>query len=190
MRLHGLPNAAAARSGTIRVEAIMPSCTPRFPVLAVLVAGACGVSDTPLAPADVEGAPELSVASDCHAVQFNVSGPLTVIRPGVVEVPVQGDISGIVRFTFDLSSPRFEGATAHNRGVADWTVSGIPGLTSFATEFENHAIWMDRPGSSGNVFENTGRHRAIGGVTKANLHYSGTSGVNGPNWDHSGVICL
>ena len=67
----------------------------------------------------------------------------------------------------------------------------LPGAVTFRTEFDSRNQATDRPGSPGWLFENIGRHRAVDGVEKANLHYAGTfsavdlQGVH----EYQGVIC-
>jgi hypothetical protein len=52
-------------------------------------------------------------------------------------------------------------------------VTIVPGAGSFDTQFDNKNFFVDRPGSPASVIENLGTHRAMGGVSKANLGYNG-----------------
>jgi len=164
---------------------------------------ACSGGAVPASPTDLvaheavvesSGTVEASAGqSDCHAVKFNVSGD-----PGgsgfVVLGEVSGDLAGTVTMTFDPDSVKFAGVTIKVGGVAQWDVTDgvVPGLVEFETSFDNKNLATDRPGSPAWVFENIGTHRALTGVQKANLHYSGISDFAEPrafSHDYQGVIC-
>ena len=77
-----------------------------------------------------------------------------------------------------------------------WEITGgVLGPLTFETTFDNRNIATDRPGSPADVFENTGKHRALSGVSKANLTYNGPAIFDPASFsfvlDHhyNGVIC-
>ena len=87
---------------------------------------------------------------------------------------------------------KFAGVTMKNGGIAHWDITGgVLGPLTFDTEIENKNLLTNRPGSPGTLFENIGKHRAISGVKKANLHYIGTFDALTGMTDHDfqGVIC-
>lgn len=131
-------------------------------------------------------------APGCYSVYFHQRA--TPIAPFTFQSVISGDIVGTQVTTFDPGSLDFHGATLHNEGTAHWAITGgiVPGLGSFDTEFDNMNFFVDRPGSPASVIENIGRHRATGGVRKANFEYDGEfSALPEPvaNHDFRGVIC-
>lgn len=178
---------------------------PHWLLLSLLACGAgCagGAGRLPSQPAEIlpvdlltqsshAGAAQAGTAG-CHAVKFNVA--VSPIMPGTHQGVMTGDVQGTVRVQFDLASVEFAGITISNSGTAHWVVTGgtVPGLGAFDTTFDNRNLVIDRPGSPATLFENIGRHRALGGVDTANLTYHGTfSTVPSPRTDHDyqGVIC-
>lgn len=166
-------------------------------VVLVICVAACSGEAVPEGPTAVEletvaeapGGVEASAGkSGCYAVKFKVSGCV----PGCV---VTGDLEGTREDFFDPPDTfKFAGITVKNGGRAHWTITGgtVPGLGEFDTSFDNKNFLIDRPGSPDTLFENIGKHRALDGVQKANLHYNGTfTVVPEPSVDHdfSGVIC-
>jgi hypothetical protein len=164
-----------------------------LPLLLLAGAAACadGTSRWPLEPTQ-ELRPNLAArSSGCYTPKFHV-----MLTPGsaTFEGLVTGDLEGTVSLEFDFGSAKFSGVTVANSGTAHWTITGgmIPGPVAFDTEFENRNIDIDRPGSPSTLFENTGEHRARGGVERANLTYKGTfTTVPSLQADHDyhGVIC-
>lgn len=160
----------------------------------LLVATGCA-GDAAVAPLE----PELSDAragdevERCFSPEFSVL--VTPVGPGTFLGEVSGELEGTVVMEFDLpGSLRFAGATIHNSGTADWTITAgvVPDLTSFQTQFRNMNINVDRPGSPAGTFENVGSHRATAGVRRAELTYRGTF-VTAPSPEalhhYHGVIC-
>lgn len=178
VRAHALPwliVAAAGMVGSGQVDRMPPGLTPL--VSTVRAAGVPAAQ-----PGDVAG---------CYTPKFTVS-PVP-IGVGLFAGTITGDIQGTVMLTF-VGPVTFRGATIANGGTAHWEITGgvIPGIVSFDTVFENRNLESDRPGSPAWLFENIGRHRAVDGVGKANLAYTGTFDVSIPAGDHEyqGVICL
>jgi hypothetical protein len=129
--------------------------------------------------------------SGCYTVKFNVA--LSPLGPDTFEGPMTGDLEGTLRFEFDNDSVAFAGITVAVSGIAHWVITGgvLPGLT-FDTAFDNRNLLIDRPGSPDTLFENSGQHRAIGGVVKANLTYRGIFTLVPTavaDHDYHGVIC-
>ena len=170
----------------------------------VLCMATCSGDAVPVAPTDVvahdavaepSGAVQASARqSGCYAVKFNVSGPLD--ENGVPTEPsvVSGDLVGTQELIPDYGSVRFAGVTIKVDAVAEWHITGgvIPGLGEFTTSVNNMNLSSDRPGSPGYIFENIGKHRALDGVQKANLHYDGITNLAPPrsfSHDYQGVIC-
>ena len=159
----------------------------------LLVIGLSACVDAPAAPK----ARNLGVSFDavnvqCSPVQFHVhhvpTGPFEIV--GVTT----GDIERSLITVFDPGSPEFHGVTLHNSGTAQWTLTrapaGIP--LSFATTFDNMNHFVDRPGSPATVIENIGTHRALSGISRANLEYTGTfTFLPTPVAEHDfhGVLC-
>jgi hypothetical protein len=132
-------------------------------------------------------------ASSCYTPKFSVT--LVPITFFTFKGVLSGDLEGEVLVQFDPNSVGFAGKTISNAGTAHWDITGgvIPGLGAFQTTFDNRNIAVDRPGSPSTRFENTGKHRALDGVAKANLTYKGAfSAVPTPevHHDYRGVICL
>lgn len=158
--------------------------------LTLLVISAC--ADTgPSAPAAVQVAGSAASASSCQSVRFTwVGAPVAGLT---FAGPLSGDLQGTLSIEFDPASFAAAGVTFKNAGTADWSLSGgVEGLSAFRTTFDNMNIETDRPGSPAWLFENTGRHRALSGVAKANLTYRGEfAAVPSPvvtlHWH--GVIC-
>ena len=157
----------------------------------VPTAPTAALSSVPAASAGVQSSSAAAKTSaGCYAVKFQ----LVAEDPDLVDVHLSGDLEGTVVYTFD-SDMKFAGATVANHGTYVWTITGgvVPGLTTFQTAFDNRNIMSDRPGSSGDVFENIGTHRAISGVAKANLTYHGSLIYQPPvtllSHQYQGVIC-
>lgn len=156
------------------------------------------VGPTPLgaaeAPAGSEAVTSFSSGPGCRTVEYDTAGSPTG-TPGVFAGVVTGDLEGTFTQVFDVTSITLAGVTVHNSGTFYWEITGgvFPDLESFTTHFDNANILLDRPGSPGTLFENKGKHRALSGVSKANLTYKGTSDtVPSPpviNWHYQGVIC-
>lgn len=149
-----------------------------------------GITPAALSPNSLHDAVQAG-ASGCYTVKFNVAA--SPIAPGILEGVVTGDLQGTVQMQFDLGSVEFAGVTQSNSGTAHWVITAgdIPGIT-FDTTFENRNLVIDRPGSPATLFENHGRHRAIGGVAVANLTYHGTFTLVPTaitDHDYLGVIC-
>ena len=173
----------------------------RFLVLggALVILGGCSDTaptegaSTLLNPADAR-APDLSVeSSGCGTPKF--TAVLVPTSDFSFDGVLSGDLEGTVTLLFDPGSLEFAGVTLSNSGTAHWVITGgiIPGLGTFDTEFENRNLIVDRPGSPATLFENIGRHRAVGGVDKANLTYKGAfTVVPSPQaiLDFQGDICL
>lgn len=96
---------------------------------------------------------------------------------GPAEPPtVSGHLVGTGESFFYIpDSLRFAGVTIKNAGETHWHITGgvVPGLGEFKTSFDSKNTNTDRPGSPAYVFENIGKHRAMEGVQRANLHYKG-----------------
>ena len=170
----------------------MLSRTRSLVPLAVAALSACG--QFPTERASRSAAPTfLADRSACTVVNFTVHLTPTA-EPFHLVGQVNGDLEGTVSFAFDPGSIAFHGATVHNSGTAHWTITGgtVSGLGSFDTAFDNLNHLTDRPGSPATLFENTGTHRAISGVSMANLTYKGTfdggSTLSGTH-EYHGVIC-
>ena len=140
-------------------------------------------------PTDTDGlSPNFGVAgnSGCATVRFTVAG---VVFPD--PIPVTGDLEGTFVGTF-MGDQKFSGVTTANGGTVAWEITGgVLGPLTFETTFDNRNISTDRPGSPAAVNENSGRHRALSGVQKANLTYAGTFSAISFEIDHdyNGVIC-
>jgi len=132
-----------------------------------------------------------NAALACYDVSFTVTG--TPTGTFTFEGTLTGDLEGTATIVFDPGSISFAGVTVANAGVASWAVTGgtVPGLTAFGTAFDNRNLLSDRPGSPATVFENIGKHRAVSGVTRANLAYTGVFTVADLQFVHEyhGVIC-
>lgn len=149
----------------------------------------CGV-ELPEAP----DTPWLDLAaggnSRCATVKFNVAVTFTGANYTYAG-PVTGDLVGTQTAQF-LWQEEPTGVTLANGGIAHWDITGgVLGALTFDTEFTNRNIGTDRPGSPSEVFENTGSHRATGGVRTANLTYIGSFPLTTFTTDHyyNGVIC-
>jgi len=164
-----------------------------LPCVAFSLVG-CSGDTVPVAPTDVvlpEAVAESSggVAasggnSGCYAVKFVVSGFFP-------DFAVTGDLVGTSSPVF-ADEFKWTGHTVANGGTAHWVITGgVLGYIEFDTTFHNRNILIDRPGSPATFFENTGKHRALAGVEKANLTYHGTFDALIPAADHDyqGVIC-
>lgn len=130
--------------------------------------------------------------SGCYTVQFNSKSVPTA--PLTFAGPVTGDLVGSATFTIDPSTLKTLSHTVSFDVDAVWVITGgiIPNLTGFQTRGQGiRAINVDRPGSSADVAENVGTHRAVSGVQKANLSFRGTfSNIDGTaDHDYHGVIC-
>ena len=159
----------------------------------VLCMVACTGDVVPVAPDAV--APEVVAESSggvtasggnsgCYTVKFNVSGFFPAMA-------VTGDLVGTHEPLFG-DDFKWTGNTVANGGTAHWVITGgVLGPITFDTTFDNRNILTDRPGSPATFFENTGKHRALDGVEKANLTYKGTFDALIPAIDHDyqGVIC-
>lgn len=148
----------------------------------------------PLVGPDDASLAHAGAAANCFTPEFTVL--ITPLSAFTHSGEVSGDLDGTVVFEFDIpGSLHFAGATIHNAGFADWTITGgiVPDLEAFQTDFRNLNLAVDRPGSPAGVFENTGSHRAAVDVRKANLRYKGTfdATVSPPEGLHHyrGVIC-
>lgn len=167
----------------------------------VVCMAACTGDAVPMAPTEVV-APEavaespgqvhaLAGQSGCHTVKFKVLG--WTPTPSVT-----GDLVGtVVGDAMDFSTVKISGSTVSISGTRDWEITGgtVPGLAAFRTSVDNRNHISDRPGSPALLFENSGKHRALEGVEKANLTYNGTA-LRDPNTgafyldhDFNGVIC-
>jgi hypothetical protein len=144
----------------------------------------------PTAP-DIGVAPAFAVAgqSGCFTPKFHAA--TVYVGPGLTfEGPVTGDLIGTQRAEF--TSDAFTGKVEKIHGVSEWTITGgVLGELTFITELEGRNISTDRPGSPWWLFENLGTHRALEGVEKANLTYTGTFSLLTLTGDHDfkGVIC-
>jgi len=159
-----------------------------IPLLLATLGFGCG-SDVPTGT-DIP-VPDLAVAgnSGCATVRFNVA--MTFVGNRVYTGPVTGDLVGTVTQTF-VGANTFAGANVKNGGTAEWDITaGVLGAFTFETTFENMNFLTDRPGSPFDMFESIGKHRATGGVQKANLTYIGTFPLATLTTDHdyNGVIC-
>jgi hypothetical protein len=135
----------------------------------------------------------LARASSCYTPTFTMT--LTLINDVTFEGVVNGDLEGEVRVEFDPNSVGLSGKTLSVTGIAEWDITGgvVPGLGAFQTTVHNRNIVVDRPGSPPTRIENTGRHRTLDGVSRANLTYKGTfDALSTPevHHDYHGVICL
>lgn len=167
-------------------------CWIWLPLLSFVAGCSDGAPVTPLEP-EASNFRTGTEVERCFSVDFSVL--LTPVVVGHVLGEVSGELEGTVVLEFDLpGSLRFAGATIHNAGTADWTITGgiVPDLETFQTEFRNMNINVDRPGSPAATFENIGSHRATAGVRKGEMTYSGTF-VAGPSPEglhhYRGVIC-
>ena len=180
------------------VRSASPRLTPI--VLTLIVAAAlllvgCDAGVAVPGPAAERGSTAMTSAraSDCYTPKFTVT--LVPINDFTFDGAVSGDLEGEVLVQFDPNSVGFAGKTISNAGIAHWDITGgvVPGLGAFQTTFNNRNILVDRPGSPPTRIENTGGHRALDGVAKANLTYRGAfSAVPTPqaHHDYNGVICL
>ena len=133
--------------------------------------------------------------SGCYTVKGKITGVLDEFGGPVGPLEISGDLVGTNETVVDFGTLKFAGVTIRWSGVTHWDIDGgvVPGLDEFKTAVDNKNLNTDRPGSPANVFENIGKHRALEGVEKSNLHYKGTSTV-GPtggflDHDYQGVIC-
>ncbi|MFO7693866.1 MAG: hypothetical protein R6V57_12330 [Vicinamibacterales bacterium] len=131
----------------------------------------------------------------CYSVQFLASAPN---GPGNVTLTLSGDLAGTLAIGFDPATikysgpmPMFSGGTMSIEGTGTWVITGgiVPGLSSFQTSFTNRNLLSAVAGSTSEVFENIGSHRATLGVGKANLEYKGTAQPAGIEHRYHGVIC-
>jgi hypothetical protein len=148
----------------------------------------CG-GDTPL---DVDS-PDFALAgnSGCATVKFDAVGWPVTPDFTVWDTEFTGDLEGTGTQTF-TEPPTPAGVQFHNSGVGLWNVSGgLLGALTFETEFDNHIIMTDRPGSPSTVNETMGRQRATSGVRKANLTYKGIFSATDLKvyQAYQGVIC-
>lgn len=130
--------------------------------------------------------------SGCFTPNFNVAVSLVLVPPfNTFTGPVTGDLIGTATAVFSGGDP-LTGTTQRNFGTAHWEITGgVMGPLVFDTEFANRNHVIDRPGSPATQAENSGTHRALRGVAKANLTYEGTFDVIALTTDHDyhGVIC-
>ena len=140
-------------------------------------------------PTGIQSGSAEARSTGCYAVKFHVKS-----EDGG-HFYFTGDLSGTIEMTWDFDSFKYAGVTEKNGGTYTWTITGgiIPELRTFQTAFTNKNLVTDRPGSPDYIFENIGTHRAISGVSKANLAYHGSFIYQPPVvlLDHlySGVIC-
>jgi hypothetical protein len=160
---------------------------PRLEALAaVSLVFVLACEQAPTSTAAPDTSPVFAVAgnSGCATVQFTWAGvPNTA--------PVTGDLQGTLTTVFS-GDTKFAGVTMKNGGTGTWDITGgVLGSLAFVTEFDNKNFLHDRPGSPFLLFENIGKHRAVEGVEKANLHYKGTFNATTGQLDHDyvGVIC-
>ena len=161
---------------------------------ATLLLGAC--ADQPTSPAsestpELIGAPQFDAAgnSGCAIVRFNWT---TTDNAAPLVGQVTGDLQGTMAVFPDLATVKFAGATGKFAGASDWNITGgILGPLAFTTDGDNMVLAVNTQGSPPWLFENIGKHRATGGVEKANLEYKGVSdAITGvTDHDYSGVIC-
>ena len=152
----------------------------------------------PAAPSSLSGASGVATTMDagkCYSVQFVASSPW---GPGNLTFSLTGDLVGTYRTEFDPSTikysgpmPPFSGGTYVLDGMGAWVITGgvVPGLSTFRTTFTNRNLVSAVAGSTPDVFENIGSHRADTGVSKANLTYKGTASMAGAVHRDQGVIC-
>lgn len=167
----------------------------------------CAGGDQPGAPA-MSGPAAPSLASGaggvattmggekCYSVQFVASAPGA---PGNLTFSLTGDLVGSMTTEFDPSTykysgpmPPFSGGTEVLDAMGAWVITGgvVPGLSTFRTTFTNRNLLSAVAGSTPDVYENIGSHRADSGVSKANLTYKGTFSIaGGCVHRYQGVIC-
>ena len=131
--------------------------------------------------------------SECSTVRFHTH-IVPAESPFIYHGVISGDLQGSVTLVFDAGSLEFHGATLHNSGTAQWGITSGLGsaLTLFSTAFDNMNQFVDRPGSPETVIENSGRHRALSGLSRANLEYTGEfNALPSPTveLDFHGVVC-
>lgn len=166
----------------------------RFAILLAAGLVACADGADPMETTRSER-PSANVAgaSGCYTVKFDVLAVPSGI-PFVFNGQITGDLEGTVIIAFDLSTFKFAGVTGQSAGTAQWTITGgiVTGLTGFTTSFDNLSFEINTPGSPTTISETSGRHRALSGVQKANLSYTGLLQYL-PSFhadlDFHGVIC-
>jgi hypothetical protein len=159
-----------------------------------LVLAAMFACDRPTGPTvDLSARADASVVSGCYSVRANWRGE-TVTGPTTITGPLSGDLIGTFTSDFDFSTIRITGSTMSLSGNGYWNITGgvLPAPVSFVTAIDNRNQLSDRPGSDATVFENMGRHRALSGVSVANLTYHGGTVTDGTflvSLDFHGVVC-
>lgn len=141
--------------------------------------------------------PTVAVAnvSSCYAVAFSVE--MTSADGVVFEGPISGDLEGTVEVLNTGFTWPPTGATNTSTFEFSWHVTGgiIPELIgeSFSTAAENRNVLHFLLPPARPFAMNVGKHRAVAGVQKANLTYTGLTNVDGSpsvtRLDHHGVIC-
>lgn len=136
------------------------------------------------------GAELASASSGCYTVKFSTA--LTPITDIVYTGTVTGDLQGTVDLVFD-EFHSFTGVTNQVAADATWHITGgvIPELVgeTFVTRLTNRNILF--PGTS--LVQNIGSLRAISGVEKANVTYTGHTSLDTNPQETTlnfvGVIC-
>jgi hypothetical protein len=132
--------------------------------------------------------------SGCYAVKFNVD--ITPITGNTLSGVVTGDLEGTADITLLGASWPPTGATNTSTFDFRWHITGgvIPALvgSTFDTRSENRNILHFRLPPGRPFAQNVGSHRAVAGVSKANLTYTGETPIATfqTTLDHRGVICL
>jgi hypothetical protein len=147
----------------------------------------CGDQTSPTAPGSELAA---AASSDCHSVKF------TTLFTAVSDFVYTGTVTGDLQGTADLVADEvhsFHGITLLVGADVTWHITGgiIPELTgeTFVTRLTQHNIFL--PGTS--LVKNIGSLRAISGVERANVTFSGLT-ILGTDpqqakIDFVGVIC-
>ncbi len=167
---------------------------PAVSISSILMLGTVFACDRPTGPApDQSATASASVASGCYTVRANWQGE-TITGPTTVTGPLTGDLIGTFTSDFDFSTINLTGKTMSISGTGSWEITGgvLPSPGNFVTAVENRNQLSDRPESDATVIENLGRHRALSGVSVANLTYRGVTVVD-PDFlvslDFHGVVC-
>jgi hypothetical protein len=167
---------------------------PSFALSSIVALAALNACDRPTGPAnDLSARVDANVVSGCYSVRANWRGE-TITGPTTITGPLSGDLIGTFTSDFDFSTIRITGSTMSLSGTGYWNITGgvLPAPVNFVTAIDNRNQLSDRPGSDATVFENVGRHRALSGVSVANLTYRGGTPPGGNflvSLDLHGVVC-
>jgi hypothetical protein len=139
-------------------------------------------------------APAVAGASGCYTIKATVivsqTGPTSF--SGVITGDLEGTVeSEVLGFTWPPT-----GVTNTSTFRFHWSISGgtVPALIgqTFTTHSENRNLLYFLVSPEKTMVRNVGSHRAVAGVSKANLTYVAQTSLESgeTRFDHHGVICL